>query len=162
MTREEDAALAQELLERSNSTSEAREVSNEEVWQSLKRNILNLSEELNNCVTEEEIKKFSRKSDSFNKFATNTLKGISDDYAEKNRATEYALREEDIRVRKAHEINDAIRLTQTSNPEAANAIITGMMSLLGSNMSVPKEMITAKKVEQPVDEIIADVTLSED
>ena len=161
MSREEDIKYAKEFLENGSSIAD-EEVTNEQVWNSLKRNILNLSNAFDVCITDDEIKQVSKKSDSFNKFATNALKGLADDYAEKHKATEYALREEDIRVRKAHEINEAIRLTQT-NPEAGNAIVSGLMQLLGSNMTVPKELnIKSAKAIEAKEEIVAEVTLSED
>ena len=162
MSREEDIKYAKEFLSNGGKVTADEEVTNEQVWNSLKRNILNLSNAFDVCITDDEIKQVSKKSDSFNKFATNALKGLADDYTEKHRATEYALREEDIRVRKAHEINEAIRLTQT-NPEAGNAIVSGLMQLLGSNMTVPKELnIKPAKAIETKEEIVAEVTLSED
>ena len=162
MSREEDIKYAKEFLSNGGKVTTDEEVTNEQVWNSLKRNILNLSNAFDVCITDDEIKQVSKKSDSFNKFATNALKGLADDYTEKHRATEYALREEDIRVRKAHEINEAIRLTQT-NPEAGNAIVSGLMQLLGSNMTVPKELsIKPAKAIEAKEEIVAEVTLSEE
>jgi hypothetical protein len=162
MSREENIELAKKMLERSENSTTQKELSNEDVWGAIKRNIFNLSNEFDMCVTDTDLERVAHKSDAFNKFATNALKGLSDDYAEKHRYTEYALREEEIRVRKAHEINEAIRLTQT-NPEAGQAIINGMMNLLGSGMTIPKELAKVKTIETSADEeIIADVSLSEE
>lgn len=163
MTKEESAQLAKELLEKSENTTNpiTEEVSNDQVWNAIKKNILNLSNEIDNCFTDEEISNFTKKSDSFNKFAQNALKGLSDDYAEKSKGVEFALREEEIRVRKAHEINEAIKLTQ-SDKEAGQAIISGMMRLLGSNMSIPTDLKAKKPAAiETSKEIIADVSLSD-
>lgn len=161
MTREDDIQWAKDALE-GKVENKVEEISNEQVWNSLKRNILNLSNEFDSSFTDEDLKHVSRKSDSFNKFATNALRGLADDYTEKHRATEYALREEDLRVRKAHEINEAIRLTQ-ANPEAGNIIVSGLMQLLDSNITVPKELnIKPAKAIETKEEIVAEVTLSED
>ena len=161
MTREDDIQWAKDALE-GKVENKVEEISNEQVWNSLKRNILNLSNEFDSSFTDEDLKHVSKKSDSFNKFATNALRGLADDYTEKHRATEYALREEDLRVRKAHEINEAIRLTQ-ANPEAGNIIVSGLMQLLGSNITVPKELnIKPAKAIEAKEEIVAEVTLSEE
>ena len=162
MSREENIEFVKSALESSENNSQ-KEITNEQVWNSLKRNILNLSSEFDTCFTEEDVKRMSDKSDSFNKFATNVIKGIADDYNEKHREREFDLRSEDIKVRKAHEINEAIRLTQT-NPEAGQAIISGMLSLLGSNMTVPKELNVKKPIKAITvnKEVVADVSFSEE
>lgn len=164
MGKEENIEFLESALEKAkNSNEEDKVITNEQVWNSLKRNILNISSEFDTCFTEEDTKRIASKSDSFNKFATNVIKGIADDYNEQHRERELNLRDEDIKVRKAHEINEAIRLTQT-NPEAGQAIISGMMSLLGSNMSVPREL-NVKKPAKAITvnkEIVADVSFDEE
>ena len=70
MSREEDIKYAKEFLSNGGKVTTDEEVTNEQVWNSLKRNILNLSSAFDVCITDDEIKQVSKKSDSFNKFCS--------------------------------------------------------------------------------------------
>ena len=119
-----------------------KEYTNEDVWSSIKNNYVSMGEMLNAATTPEQLHMLSQKADVFNKLAQNMLKGIKDDYDEKNRDSEYALRQEELRIKRIHEVNETLKLAK-NNKEFGATIVDNVVKYL--NVTGPS--IEVKQIE---------------
>ena len=154
MNKEENIELAKQLLEKAESYSEAEEeYSDEAMWNDLKLKARAFIKADSLCVTEEDTDRLKKRIDVFSKYGPAMVKACTERYKRD-------VLEQDVKVRQAHEINEAAKLYVT-DPNAAAAAISGIASLFGT--PAPKITVQPKKViETSNDEVVADVTLSED
>ena len=124
-----DTAEEEHVINPITETKEEVKYTNEDVWDSIKSNYINMSKLLDSATTYEETGLLSQKADVFNKLAQNMIKGIKDNYDEKNRDSEYLLKQEELKIKRIHEVNETLKIAKGSK-EHGSAIIENVIRYL--------------------------------
>ena len=154
MSREESAKLAEELLNRSSSSIEEKTPSDEGIWRGIKRNADNLMAAFDNAVTAEDRAILKEKIDLFRGYGPDMIKACSDRYKRDYLA-------EDIKVRKAHEMNEAAKLYMT-NPSAGKLILTGLAQMFDTSVPQVSSTPETQAITEKKEEVAATVTLDDE
>lgn len=134
MTKKENQEFLEEAIKQAKSGKvENKPYTDEELWNDIKLKARTFLQEDDLCVTEEERDVLKSRIENFSRFGPAMIKACAERYR-----NDFLM--EDIKVRKAHELNEAAKLYVT-NPAASNMIMMGMAQMLGANIpQVPNEL----------------------
>lgn len=153
MSKEENIEFLKNALKNAEGNTEEKPYTDEDLWADIRKRAGELIRGSSMCVTSEAKEDLKAQIDMFRGASSDMIRGICDRYKRDYLA-------EELKVRKAHEMNEAAKL-YTTNPNAGSLIMAGLAQMF--NMQVPQgETQPIKAINSTKEEVIADVTLSED
>ena len=142
MTSKENQEFLENALENAKKgvTPQEKQYTDEDLWHDIKLKARAFLIEDSLCITDEDRESLKKRIDSFSKFRPSLIKACSE-----REKSKYLM--EDIKVRKAHELNEAARL-YTSNP--SNGAILNKMSQILDEQAEQKIIETKETIETGV------------
>ena len=142
MTSKENQEFLENALENAKKgvTPQEKQYTDEDLWHDIKLKARAFLIEDSLCITDEDRESLKKRIDSFSKFGPSLIKACSE-----REKSKYLM--EDIKVRKAHELNEAARL-YTSNP--SNGAILNKMSQILDEQAEQKIIETKETIETGV------------
>ena len=142
MTSKENQEFLENALENAKKgvTPQENQYTDEDLWHDIKLKARAFLIEDSLCITDEDRESLKKRIDSFSKFGPSLIKACSE-----REKSKYLM--EDIKVRKAHELNEAARL-YTSNP--SNGAILNKMSQILDEQAEQKIIETKETIETGV------------
>lgn len=152
MNKEENREFLKNAIKQADSdvVESKKVISDEDMWNSIKLKAQSFLEADDICITTDERQVLKERIDNFKSYGPSIIKACSERYKKDVLA-------EDIKVRKAHEFNEAAKV-YVSNKDAGIAVLTGLANLFGTPApqptlvnEVPKSIETSKKQDVKVD-----------
>lgn len=138
MTSKENQEFLENALENAKKgvTPQEKQYTDEDLWHDIKLKARAFLIEDSLCITDEDRESLKKRIDSFSKFGPSLIKACSE-----REKSKYLM--EDIKVRKAHELNEAARL-YTSNP-SNGAIVDKMSQMLDAPIPQTEQKVIETK-----------------